>query len=90
MPDGIWVQVVELEPRRQIGWDVNLAQHLHERVGDIRRPSASRRRIALSPEWTRRGRRLAPGNGDARGRIPGHNPAKVAGSSPVREARIHR
>ena len=33
MPDGIWVQVVELEPRRQIGWDVNLAQHLHERIG---------------------------------------------------------
>lgn len=36
VPDQVWVQVVELDSERQIGWGSNLAQHLHERVGDIR------------------------------------------------------
>ena len=36
MPDDIWVQVVELEPGRQIGWGANVAQHLHERIGDVK------------------------------------------------------
>jgi hypothetical protein len=35
-PDHVWVQVVELDSERQIGWGSNLAQHLHERIGDIR------------------------------------------------------
>lgn len=35
-PDHVWVQVVELDSQRQIGWGSNLAQHLHERIGDIR------------------------------------------------------
>ena len=35
-PDDVWVQVVELGSDRQIGWGSNLAQHLQERIGDIR------------------------------------------------------
>lgn len=36
VPDDIWVQVVSLDSRRQIGWGSNVAQHLQERIGDIR------------------------------------------------------
>lgn len=36
VPGQVWVQVVELDSERQIGWGSNLAQHLHERIGDIR------------------------------------------------------
>jgi hypothetical protein len=45
MPDDaqsdVWVQVVELDSRRQIGWGADAAQHLHERIGDIREAIAS-------------------------------------------------
>jgi len=34
--DHVWVQVVELDSERQIGWGSNLAQRLHERIDDIR------------------------------------------------------
>jgi hypothetical protein len=36
LPDQVWVQVVDLDSDRQIGWGSNLAQHLQERIGDIR------------------------------------------------------
>ena len=35
-PDHVWVQVVELDSNRQIGWGSNLEQRLNERIGDIR------------------------------------------------------
>jgi len=36
VPDEVWVQVVTLDPGRQINWASSLAQRLHERIGDVK------------------------------------------------------
>jgi Trypsin-co-occurring domain 1 len=40
-PDDVWVQVVPLDSRRQITWGSDVAQRLHDRIGDIRKAIVS-------------------------------------------------
>jgi hypothetical protein len=33
--DNVWIQVVPLDSQRQITWGSDVAQRLHERIGDV-------------------------------------------------------